>query len=57
MTWEVDEFEGVNKGLILAEVELSNESEKIDLPEWIDQEVSFDPKYSNINLARDPFTK
>ena len=39
--WEIDEFHGDNKGLIVAEVELEDENEKIDLPKWIGAELSF----------------
>jgi len=53
--WEVDEFFGDNRGLILAEVELSAENEQLALPDWIDREVSDDPRYFNVNLARHPY--
>ncbi|MGK7877120.1 MAG: CYTH domain-containing protein [Xenococcaceae cyanobacterium] len=56
LTWEVDEFAGENQGLILAEVELTDENQTIELPDWIDKEVS-DPKYFNVNLAKHPFSK
>ncbi len=54
--WEVDEFKGLNKGLILAEVELTSESQKITLPDWIGTEVSTDPKYHNANLSKNPYS-
>jgi len=53
--WEVDEFLGENEGLILAEIELKDESETPALPEWIIREVTGDPKYYNMNLAVHPF--
>jgi CYTH domain-containing protein len=53
--WEVDEFSGENLGLVLAEVELSDPTEPIQLPEWVGDEVSDDPRYYNANLARHPF--
>ncbi|MDJ0618352.1 MAG: CYTH domain-containing protein [Calothrix sp. MO_192.B10] len=55
LIWEIDEFDGANKGLILAEVELSEETQQIELPTWIDREVSDDPKYFNSNLVKYPF--
>jgi CYTH domain-containing protein len=55
-TWEVDEFAGVNAGLTTAEVELKDAKQKVDLPDWIDREVSDDPRYFNANLIKDPFT-
>ncbi|WP_392534870.1 CYTH domain-containing protein [Nostoc sp. C117] len=57
LIWEIDEFDGVNKGLILAEVELSNETQQIELPTWIGQEVSDDSRYFNSNLVKHPFSE
>jgi CYTH domain-containing protein len=57
LVWEIDEFEGVNKGLILAEVELSEETQQIELPSWIGEEVSEDPRYFNSNLVKNPFSQ
>lgn len=57
VTWEIDEFEGENKGLIVAEVELKDEDQKVDLPDWIGKEVSNDPRYFNANLVAHPYTK
>lgn len=53
--WEVDEFWGENRGLVLAEVELADPAEAVDLPDWAGEEVSADPRYANANLARHPF--
>lgn len=55
LIWEVDEFLGDNAGLVVAEVELKDENQKIDLPEWIGEEVTFDYRYSNSNLVKHPF--
>ena len=55
--WEVDEFFGENKGLILAEVELGREDENLIIPEWIGEEVTGDPKYFNSNLIHHPYNK
>ena len=55
-TWEVDEFAGVNRGLTTAEIELKDAHQKVELPEWIDREVSDDPRYFNANLISKPFT-
>jgi CYTH domain-containing protein len=55
--WEVDEFDGENKGLVIAEVELSDSQEAIKLPEWIGEEVTDDPRYYNANLIKNPFQK
>jgi|TARA_B110000459_G_C16620577_1_gene501387 adenylate cyclase len=55
-TWEIDVFKGVNKGLVVAEIELENETEKFEIPDWIGEEVSADPKYYNASLIKHPFT-
>jgi CYTH domain-containing protein len=53
--WEIDVFHGDNAGLIVAEIELSHEAESFDLPPWIREEVSADPRYFNANLSLNPF--
>jgi len=55
-TWEVDVFEGNNKGLIVAEIELSDENETFSKPDWITEEVSYDPRYRNSNLISYPYS-
>ena len=55
-TFEVDEFTGANRGLTVAEVELKDAKEPVDLPDWIDREVSGDPRYFNSNLSSKPFS-
>ena len=54
-TWEIDVFYGDNQGLVVAEVELSSEDEKINLPLWIKEEVTSDIRYFNSNLMKHPF--
>ena len=56
VVWEVDEFFGANAGLIIAEVELTSPDQPVTLPDWIGEEVTYDLRYSNSNLARHPFT-
>lgn len=55
LVWEVDEFEGDNRGLVMAEVELADPNQSIAFPEWIGTEVSDDPRYFNSNLAQHPY--
>ena len=55
--WEIDEFTGHNEGLVLAEIELSNDNETFEPPPWIGEEVSLDPKYHNSNLSKYPFNQ
>jgi len=54
-TWEIDEFHGRNQGLVVAEIELESEDEQFDIPEWIGEEVSDDPRYYNMNLVANPY--
>lgn len=56
LVWEIDEFFGVNEGLIVAEVELQSEEQKFEKPEWIGEEISGDPRYFNSNLVNNPYT-
>lgn len=49
--WELDVFAGRHEGLLLAEIELSSESEGFTLPPWLGEEVSTDPRYFNSFLA------
>ena len=53
--WEIDVFHGDNDGLVLAEVEITNPEEKVELPRWAGAEVSNDPRYFNNNLAAHPY--
>jgi adenylate cyclase len=50
-TWEVDVFEGAHAGLIIAEVEMDDESDKPELPDWVGEEVTGQYRYSNQALA------
>jgi len=54
--WEVDVFEGRNAGLIVAEIELDDEDEAFEKPDWLGREVSDDPRYYNMNLAKQPYS-
>jgi len=56
-TWEVDEFLGLNEGLYIAEVELGVEDEDFERPDWLGDEITADPRYSNLELALHPYTK
>ncbi|HKJ41510.1 MAG TPA: CYTH domain-containing protein [Sunxiuqinia sp.] len=54
--WEVDFFEALNDGLVLAEIELEYEDEEVSLPPWIISEVTGDIHYHNSYLAQFPFS-
>jgi len=53
--YEVDEFFGDNKGLIIAEVELASEAESFEKPDWLSEEVTGQNKYYNSSLVKLPF--
>lgn len=57
LVWEIDVFGGENSGLVLAEVELENEGQQVDLPVWIEKEVSEDFRYFNSWLSQHPFSE
>lgn len=55
--WEVDVFHGANEGLVIAEVELTDESVLPELPPWVGAEVSSDVRYFNASLAASPHSR
>lgn len=55
--WELDEFGGENRGLVLAEVELKDEHEHLSCPSWVGREVTDDPRFYNVNLVAHPYSK
>ena len=55
LVWEIDIFHGNNEDLVLAEVELKNVNQHVDLPEWIEKEVSNDKRYFNSWLSQHSF--
>ena len=54
-TFEIDEFYGDNKGLVMAEVELSSVDEQVEIPNFIGQEVTGDRRYFNSQLRKHPY--
>ena len=52
---EVDLYGGINKGLVVAEVEFDDEKqcERFEPPDWFGEEVSGKSRYSNVRLARE----
>lgn len=49
-TWELDQFHGALEGLLVAELELDDETQYFEKPSWLGEEVTFDPAYLNSNL-------
>jgi adenylate cyclase len=56
-TWEIDEFDGENAGLIVAEIELKHENETFEKPPWVGSDVSHDKRYTNAALSKKPYQK
>ncbi|MBK6937071.1 MAG: CYTH domain-containing protein [Chitinophagaceae bacterium] len=52
---EVDVFHGENEGLIIAEIELADESETYEKPAWLGEEVTGTEKYYNASLTKFPY--
>ena len=55
--WEIDEFQGENAGLVVAEVELEDENQEFLKPDWLGEEVSDDFRYQNANLVKHPYSQ
>jgi len=53
--YEVDEFFGENEGLVVAEIELADEHESFEKPDWLGKEVTGTEKYYNAYLSRNPY--
>lgn len=53
--WEIDEFLGDNRGLLVAEVELAAVDAAFERPAWLGREVTDLPRYYNLALAARPF--
>ncbi len=56
LKWEIDVFTGENLGLIIAEIELKDVDQKVELPSWIGREVTAQPQYYNSYLVQQPFS-
>lgn len=54
--WDVDVFLGENEGLIIAEIE-GTESRSVRRPEWTSEEITYQSRFNNEELARTPFSK
>lgn len=50
--WEIDEFLDAHSGLWLAEIELTEENEMFIRPDWLGEEVTEDPRFTNVALAK-----
>ncbi len=57
LIWEVDNFSGLNTGLILEEIKMFHPDQSIEMPSRVIHEVTRDRRYSNFQLARHHYTK
>ena len=55
LTWEIDEFLGENAGLVVAEIELEDADQPFESPDWVGEDVTDDPRYSNASLVDNPY--
>ncbi|MDP2903388.1 MAG: CYTH domain-containing protein [Methylovulum sp.] len=55
--WEIDEFDGANQGLYVAEIELPEIGQHFTKPNWLGIEVTDDLRYYNNNLAIHPYSE
>ena len=56
LVWEIDEYLGLNEGLFTAEIELPSADTVYSVPEWIGQDVTDRPEYSNGSLSKRPYS-
>ncbi|MBP6562494.1 MAG: CYTH domain-containing protein [Neisseriaceae bacterium] len=56
-TFEVDEYLGENAPLIVAEIELPSEDTPFERPEWLGEEITHDPRYTNSHLSKNPYAR
>ena len=54
--WEIDHFYGENEGLVVAEIELSDENETYELPPFVGRNVTGIARYYNSCLSQRPYT-
>ncbi len=54
-TFEIDEYQGENAPLIVAELELPDEAAPYPTPAWLGTEITADGRFSNAYLSKHPF--
>ena len=55
--WIIDCFQDTNFPLEIAEIELTEEKEKVILPSFLAKEITGLKIYTNLNLTKNPFSK
>jgi adenylate cyclase len=51
LNWEIDVYEGILQGVVVAEIEMKTETQMLRIPPWIGREVTGDPKYRKLNMV------
>jgi len=51
-TWAVDVYEGNLAGIVVAEIELAEEEQAFEKPDWVGTEITDDPRFSKRELFR-----
>ncbi len=54
--FEVDEYFGANAPLVVAEIELPDESTPFAKPDWLGEEITFDARFTNAYLSKHPYS-
>jgi CYTH domain-containing protein len=49
-TWQVDAYDDILKGIIIAEIELTQPDQDLQIPDWVGAEVTNDPRYRKANM-------
>ena len=53
--WVIDVYEGKNKGLVVAEIEIPYENYEFKKPDWVLTDITVDNSFYNVNLATTPY--
>jgi CYTH domain-containing protein len=49
-TWEIDVYHDALEGIVIAEIELASETAVVELPDWVGEEITGDPRYSKTRM-------
>jgi adenylate cyclase len=49
-TWQVDVYDDILKGIVIAEIELTQPDQDLQIPDWVGAEVTDDPRYRKVNM-------
>ena len=52
LTWEIDVYNGILEGVVIAEVELDRDDRGLELPDWVGKEITGDLRYSKFSMEK-----